>query len=227
MRHRSVGRFSNEPLWELVDPQFTIPIDQSNVVISDTHTFNPTTINEFRFGFNRRHRTRRPATQDGNWAQQLGIPNVSPETFPEILGAGTRYYNFGPGGMDEQLAQDYTFQNNVTKIVGKHTLKFGYELVRTTYDSLVEALPSGIYNMAGSERPFTPNTGQPICQLPAGNGRQRPVYANDGRVAAALVVAFLVRANRLEADSDTDTQSRPPLVLRDPVPNCGWPAVPV
>ena len=77
VRHRSVGRFSNEPLWELVDPQFTIPIDQSNVVISDTHTFNPTTINEFRFGFNRRHRTRRPATQDGNWAQQLGIPNVS------------------------------------------------------------------------------------------------------------------------------------------------------
>ncbi len=138
VRHRSVGRFSNEPLWELVDPQFTIPIDQSNVVISDTHTFNPTTINEFRFGFNRRHRTRRPATQDGNWAQQLGIPNVSPETFPEIRGAGTRYYNFGPGGEDEQLARDYTFQNNVTKIVGKHTLKFGYELVRTTYDSLVE-----------------------------------------------------------------------------------------
>jgi hypothetical protein len=36
VRHRSVGRFSNEPLWELVDPQFTIPIDQSNVVVSDT-----------------------------------------------------------------------------------------------------------------------------------------------------------------------------------------------
>lgn len=159
VRHRSVGRFSNEPLWELVDPQFTIPIDQSNVVVSDTHTFNPTTINEFRFGFNRRHRTRRPITQDGNWAQQLGIPNASAETFPEIRGAGSRYYNLGPGGLDEQLARDYTFQNNVTKIVGKHTLKFGYEVVRTTYDSLVEALPSGIYNMAGSERPFTPNTG--------------------------------------------------------------------
>ncbi len=159
VRHRSVGRFSNEPLWELVDPQFTIPIDQRNVVVSDTHTFSPTTINEFRFGFNRRHRTRRPATQDGNWAQQLGIPNASGETFPEIRGAGSRYYNLGPGGQDEQVAHDYTVQNNLTKIVGKHTLKFGYEVVRTTYDALVEALPSGIYNMAGSERPFTPNTG--------------------------------------------------------------------
>ena len=66
---------------------------------------------------------------------------------------------------DEQVAQDYTFQDNVTKIVGKHTLKFGYETVRTTYDSLVEALPSGIYNMAGTERPFTPNTGNRFANL--------------------------------------------------------------
>jgi len=159
VRHRSLTRLSNELLWELVDPIFTIPIDQRNVVISDTHTFNPTTINEFRVGFNRRHRTRRPPTQDENWAQQFGIPNVSGETFPEIRGAGSRYYNFGPGGQEEQLAQDYVVQDNVTKIVGKHTLKFGYELLRTTYDSLAESLPSGIYNMTGSERPFTPNTG--------------------------------------------------------------------
>lgn len=159
VRHRSLGRISNELEWSLVDPVFTIPIDQRNVVISDSHTFSPTTINEFRFGFNRRHRTRRPPTQDEGWAQQLGIPNASPETFPEIRGGGSRYYNFGPGGLEEQLAQDYTFQNNLTKIVGKHTLKFGYELVRTTYNALVESLPSGIYNMSGSERPFTPNTG--------------------------------------------------------------------
>ncbi len=159
MRHRSIGRVSNELLWETVDPLFTIPIDQGNFVISDTHTFNPTTINEFRVGFNRRHRTRRPQTQDAGWAKQLGIPNTSDATFPEIRGAGSRYYSLGPGGLDEQKVLDITIQNNLTKVTGKHTLKFGYENVRTTYDSLVESLPSGIYNMAGSERPFTPNTG--------------------------------------------------------------------
>jgi len=159
MRHRSLTRPANEPAWELVNPIFTVPIDQGNLVVSDTHTFSPTTINETRFGFNRRHRTRRPPTQDGDWAKQLGIPNTTAETFPEIRGGGSRYYNFGPGGLEEQLSKDYSFQNNLTKIVGKHTLKFGYELIRTSYDALVEALPSGIYNMAGSERPFTPNTG--------------------------------------------------------------------
>ncbi|MEZ5354740.1 MAG: carboxypeptidase regulatory-like domain-containing protein [Bryobacteraceae bacterium] len=164
MRHRSLGRVSNELLWSLVDPVQTIPIDQGNLVISDTHTFNPTTINEFRIGMNRRHRTRRPATQDGGWAKQLGIPNVSDETFPDFRGGG-RYYNLGPGGQEEQLSKDFTVQNNLTKISGKHTLKFGYEIVRTSYDALVESLPSGLYNMAGSERPFTPNTGNRFANL--------------------------------------------------------------
>jgi hypothetical protein len=166
VRHRSLTRLSNELAWPLVDPIFTIPIDQRNVVISDSHMFSPTTINEVRFGFNRRHRTRRPPTQDENWAQQLGIPNVSGETFPDFRDANrSRYYNFGPGGFEEQLAQDYTFQNNLTKIVGKHTLKFGYELIRTTYNAQIESLPSGLYIMAGTERPFTPNTGNRFANL--------------------------------------------------------------
>ena len=40
----------------------------------------------------------------------------------------------------------------MTKIVAKHTLKFGYEVVRTTYDSLVET-SVGHYTMAGSDLP--------------------------------------------------------------------------
>ena len=154
-----MGRFSNELLWELVDPQFTFPIDQTNVVVSDTHTFNPTMINEFRFGFNRRHR---PTAAHAEWQLGAAVRHSERER-RDISGYpgahDSRYYNFGPGGLDEQLAQDYTFQNNMTKIVGKHTLKFGYEVVRTTYNSLVESFPSGRYNMAGTELPFTPNTG--------------------------------------------------------------------
>lgn len=169
VRHRSLGRVSNELLLEVVDPVYTVPIDQGNMVISDTHTFNPTMIGEFRFGFNRRNRTASPPTQGGDWAKQLGIPNASAETFPEILGGGRRYYNFGNGGADEQRARDYTVQTNLTKITGKHTLKMGYEMVRTAYDTLVRSLPSGIYNMAGTERPFTPNTGNHFAALLLGH----------------------------------------------------------
>ena len=166
MRHRNLGRVSNELLWALVDPVYVPPIDQHNLVISDTHTFGPTLINEVRVGWNRRHRTAEPPTQGQDWAKQLGIPNASPETFPDILNpSGGRYYNLGPGGRNEQIAGDISFQNNLTKVVGKHTLKFGYEVVRTSYDSYLESFPSGRYFMGGTDFPFRPNTGNAFASF--------------------------------------------------------------
>jgi len=38
------------------------------------------------------------------------------------------------------------FQNNLSKIAGKHTLKMGYELLRTRYNTTTSALPGGTYN---------------------------------------------------------------------------------
>jgi outer membrane receptor protein involved in Fe transport len=45
------------------------------------------------------------------------------------------------------------------KIKGRHTIKAGYELLRTRYNSVAPALPGGSYNFGGTEAPFTPNTG--------------------------------------------------------------------
>jgi hypothetical protein len=172
VRERIPGRFfsSYELAWELLDPVYFYPLDLTNMVVADSHTFSPTLINEVRFGFNRRHQTNQPAAQNGDWAKQLGIPNVSPETFPDFLNSsGGRFYNAGPGGRSERLGQDFSFQENLTKIVGKHTLKFGYELVRTSYDSLIESFPSGRYFMGGTELPFTPNTGNAFASFLLGS----------------------------------------------------------
>jgi Carboxypeptidase regulatory-like domain len=166
MRHRNVGRFSAQILWELVDPQFTIPIDQGNLVISDTYTISPTTINEARIGYNRRRRNRAPESMGQNWASQLGIPNVGPETFPQFE---PRYFAMGPGGRDQQVAEDISLQDNFTKVMGRHTVKFGYEMVRTRYNALPAALPSGQYNMGGTEFPFRPNTGNAFASLLLGS----------------------------------------------------------
>ncbi|MGH9662570.1 MAG: carboxypeptidase regulatory-like domain-containing protein, partial [Bryobacteraceae bacterium] len=168
LRHRNLGagRISNEPAWSLVDPNAVpMPIDQGNAVVSDTYTFSPTMINEVRLGFNRRHFTRAPESLNQDWAKQLGIPNVGPETFPQFVGGGSIYYNMGPGGLEQEVAEDFLFQNNLTKIVGRHTFKGGYELLRTRYNALRQALPSGTYNMGGTELPFTPNTGHRFANL--------------------------------------------------------------
>ena len=165
-RSRALGRVSNELLWSLVDPVYVPLVDLHNFVLSDTHTFSPTTINEARFGWNSRNQTNSPPTTGGGWAKQLGIPNVSPESFPDILnGSGSRYYNLGPGGFSERRGADFSFQENLTKIVSNHTLKFGYELVRTTYDSLVETFPSGRYNLGGTDFPFRNNTGNQFANF--------------------------------------------------------------
>ncbi len=164
-RYSSVLKDSSAAGPSLFDPYFEVPNTVRNAVISDTYTINPTSINELRLGFNRHHRTRVPETQGKGWAAQLGIPNVSAESFPEIRGGGSKYYDFGPEGKDEQVAEDFSFQNNFTKIVGTHTIKTGYEVIRTRRNALPASFPSGIYNMGGTELPFTPNTGNAFASF--------------------------------------------------------------
>ena len=74
---------------------------------------------------------------------------------------GTTFFRQDNGGLaaSQEVGEDFTFQENLTKIVNKHTLKFGYETIRTRYNSLVPALPSGTYRFGGTDFPFRPNTG--------------------------------------------------------------------
>lgn len=169
--HKVFGRYSHvrhrnqdRPVRELTEVVFgniyVKPLDQRNIVISDNYTFNPTTINEMRVGFNRRMFNAVPESFGQNWAGKLGIPNAGPETMPDFRQpTNTRIYNFGPDGRFREIAEDFTFQNNFTKVAGRHTLKAGYELIRTRYNSFAQAQPSGLYRMGGTERPFAANTG--------------------------------------------------------------------
>ncbi|MFN3324401.1 MAG: carboxypeptidase regulatory-like domain-containing protein [Bryobacteraceae bacterium] len=153
--------------WREIDPNAQPrPVDHMNFAFSDMLIVSPTISNEFRVGVNRRKVVETPFTANQNWAQQLGIPNVSGATFPHFnLGSGAFAYGLGqlPGFQD--VAEDFTIQNNVTKIAGKHTFKAGYELMRTRYNSTVPEMPSGIYSFTGTNAPFTPNTGIPFASF--------------------------------------------------------------
>lgn len=142
--------------WAALDPnQQPAPVDHLNFAFSDMLILGPSMNNEFRAGFNRRARYETALTKDGDWAKQLGIPNVSGATFP--------YFNIGFGMAAlpsfQNVGEDFTFQDNFTKITGKHTVKVGYELIRTRYNATTSSLPGGTYNFGGTNAPFTPNTG--------------------------------------------------------------------
>ena len=96
-------RWTNELNWQLLDRNaIPFPIDQPNIVVSDTYTISPTVINEFRVGFNRRK-----TTQDPVWRQrqigrrQLGIPGVNGVSFPYFVGLppADSIYRMNPGGI--------------------------------------------------------------------------------------------------------------------------------
>jgi len=169
------GAFRGELNWPLIDPnQQPTPVNNINGVISDSYVFGPTRFNEFRLGYNRRTFSVVSLSYGGDWAKQLGIPNVSPLTFP-VFNIG---YGMGSVGRAYQAGEDLSLQDNFTQIIGKHTFKMGYEVTRTRYDSAVETQPSGTYNFGGTELPFTPNTGNTFASFLLGTVSSA-VYTQD------------------------------------------------
>ncbi len=150
------NRWTNELNWQLLDGNaIPFPIDQPNAVVSDTYTVSPTLINEFRVGFNRRKTTQNPFAANGDWASKLGIPGVNGATFPYfVTPTGGQYYRMNPSGTSSEVWEDMRAQENLTKVWGRHTVKGGYEILRTRYNVLAESLPSGKYFMSGTELPF-------------------------------------------------------------------------
>jgi hypothetical protein len=182
-RHKIFGRYSNfqhrsfNGRWQvgvqnkIFDYNHTpIPINQRQVVLSDTYTISPTMINEIRVGGNRRAYTRTPASLGQDWAGQLGIPNVGPETMPDFRTAsgGQLFFRF-PEGESIDVNENLSLQENLTVVRGRHTFKTGYELLRTGHNVHVPAQPSGIYRFGGTEFPFRPNTGNPFASFLLGS----------------------------------------------------------
>ena len=170
--NRMFGRFSHvrnrafgtniAVKWGLLDGTSVLqPSDQINAVISDTHMFSPTVINEIRLGANHRKESRAAFGLNEDWGSKLGIPGISPETFPSFFNSGGNpfYGATMPGGTFYDVTENYLVQENLTVIRGRHGLKAGYELIRTRGNSRASALPSGVYRFGGTDFPFRPNTG--------------------------------------------------------------------
>lgn len=135
--------------------------------ISHTWTISNTTVNEFRFNYNREaQRTFQhpvftttvqnscppapawltnvtgpvPCFSDGTQANALGIhPNLGPqhEGLPFIqVSGGFTIGNNGEGELP-QVGNSFQWSDNISKVVGKHSLKFGGDLRRQRFDQLL------------------------------------------------------------------------------------------
>lgn len=181
-KNRIYGRFSevanrvlSDPIglnWSLVDGgAVPTPSNQENAVVADTHTFSANMVNEARVGFDHYKQSYTPPGLNGNWASQLGIPGVSGASFPEFVDSnGNAFFGATPvGGQSYSTTQNATFQDNLTIVRGSHSLRMGYELIRTEADSLIASTPGGEFYFGGTGYPFTPNTGNDFAALLLGS----------------------------------------------------------
>lgn len=134
-----------------------------NIALSETHLFTPTLINEFRFGYNYGNFTlHQSAFGDSNLASSLGMGGVPSGG---VLGGGlplvtlTGLTGFGqPGYYPNHKAEDvYEFLDNITKIVGNHSLKAGVLLQSNRFPFFSPPNARGTYTYSGF---FTSNPGK-------------------------------------------------------------------
>lgn len=107
-----------------------------------THTASPTLINEFRFGYMRYHVTDVPNGYGTQPATAAGIPNLNKDAtytsglpYFEIQDPGaTTSIGYALGNNThcncplDQLERQYQFVDNISKVAGNHSLKFGVDV---------------------------------------------------------------------------------------------------
>jgi hypothetical protein len=133
-----------------------------NAMISETHTFSPTLINEFRFGYNWGRFQNLQYNYNVNEAGSLGMGGMpfsnGPDNggLPPVTIGGVQA--FGSHSNDPALEGENIYQiiDNVTKTVGNHSLKMGVEIMPIRFFSTATGSSRGTYTFSGA---FTAVTG--------------------------------------------------------------------
>ncbi len=118
-----------------------------------TWIVSPSIVNDARVGYNRRFSKQSVPSFQQNWAQKLGIPNISGDLFP-AFGSGDRNSPSSIYGMfgatpNQNVNETISFRDDLSYIRGKHAFKMGYDMLRFRLNSAVLANPVR-YDFSGS-----------------------------------------------------------------------------
>ncbi|HVB86018.1 MAG TPA: carboxypeptidase-like regulatory domain-containing protein [Candidatus Dormibacteraeota bacterium] len=135
------------------------PSTQDNAFVSETHTFSPTVINEFKVGFSRIVLS--VANQNSaNVAGQLGIIGLDPAAYASYSGVPTfsipGFASISPVNFFPQIRADSTYQltDNFSWVHGAHSFKFGFDLTRFQLYQDVNVNVRGSFTFSGQYSGF-------------------------------------------------------------------------
>lgn len=122
-----------------------------HVVVSETHVFSSTSVNEFRFGFTRNALIGLDAAIPRN-AKDFGFtfPSTIPINVPQWAVAGftvNGYTDMGPGNNATNVFQE---NDTLSLIRGRHDLKFGVDIRRYQLNAKIPSAFNGAFNFTGA-----------------------------------------------------------------------------
>ncbi len=147
-----------------------------NFAGSETHVFSPTLTNEFRFGYNYGHYAGlHENANNPTAASSLGLGGV-----PYVANNGglpfiniTGLSNFGSPQFyaTNEYENVYQILDNVTKVLGNHTLKGGVSIQRIRFSTSQPTEPRGRYSYNGTytAQQGSPNTGSGLADFVTNN----------------------------------------------------------
>jgi hypothetical protein len=109
------------------EPAGYLPAHENMWNAAYTHVFSPTKVNNLRWEFSNRYSHAETLGLGGNYPSKIGIPNLSPDAFPNFNPSG--YSQLGSTAQERRqfpILQD-EFVDDYSWVIGKHSLVFGFE----------------------------------------------------------------------------------------------------
>jgi Carboxypeptidase regulatory-like domain/TonB dependent receptor len=143
-----------------------------NTVVSETHLFSATLVNEVRAGYNRISSTRlQPNANTSGIPDQFGIPGVPQGNSNGGLGSLfiTGLNTLGSNQFLPSIELSTTSQltDNLTKVAGRHTFKVGFQYQRLGFNILQPPAGRGTWSFSGvyTEVPSTTGGNTGLAQM--------------------------------------------------------------
>lgn len=181
----------------LPDPNVRSRLDDyinHNALISDTHTFSPTLLNEMRVSVARQYFPFQAYSFGQDWPSKLGLPSSFPqETLPRVNNGLT---GFGAFTVGLRGSTTWQFFDMVTKITGGHTIKMGADVRIQQANNYQREVPSGSFDFAAGLTGNPQNqvgTGSSFATFLLGNVSTASVTRYGGESAAGKSVSLFVQ----------------------------------
>jgi Carboxypeptidase regulatory-like domain len=122
-----------------------------SLTVSHNYVFSPTLLNEFRFGLTHFTNNESFPIQGASAINQLGLllnnginlsAHPTGEAFPTFAFSDGTMSNIGQGRVGTTISSNIQFTDNLTRILHKHTLRFGVDARRQFYSAPMFYAPS-------------------------------------------------------------------------------------